>query len=96
MEVRFLKVAQTELDESYDYYEAQIEGLGHAFIAEIITTVKRIKNNPKAWAQLSARTRRCLVNRFPFGIIYQIRDNKVLIVAIAHLHRKPWYWKNRI
>ena len=96
MNVRFLKTAQIELDESFDYYEEQIEGLGHDFIMEVLATVKRIKNNPKAWAQLSVRTRRCLANKFPFGIIYQVRDNEILIVAIAHLHRKPGYWKNRL
>jgi len=96
MDVRFLTTAQIELDESFDFYEEQIEGLGYDFIMEVLATVKRIKNNPEAWTQLSARTRRCLINRFPFGIIYQVRDNEVLIVAIAHLHRKPGYWKNRI
>ncbi len=96
MEVRFLKTAQIELDESFDYYEEQIHGLGHDFMMEFLAAIKRIKNNPKAWARLSLRTRRCLVKRFPFGVIYHIRDDEILIVAIAHLHRKPGYWKNRI
>ena len=96
MEVRFLNAAQIELDEAFYYYEEQIEGLGHDFIKEVLATVKRIKNNPEAWTQLSVRTRRCLTHRFPFGIVYQLRENEILIVAIAHLHRKPGYWKNRL
>jgi len=96
MKIRFLEVAQIELDESFDYYEEQIEGLGHDFLKEILAAIKRIKTNPNAWSRLSKKTHRCLTNRFPFGVIYQIRDDEILIVAIAHLHRKPWYWMNRI
>ena len=53
MDVRFLTTAQIELDESFDFYEQQIEGLGYDFIMEVLATVKRIKNNPEAWAIIS-------------------------------------------
>jgi len=94
-EIRFLSVAQQEMDESFAYYEQQIMGLGHDFLAEILAALKRIKKNPEAWHSFSDRTRRCQVNRFPFGIIYQLRENEIIVVAVAHLHRKPEYWKNR-
>lgn len=96
MEIRLLKAAQGELDEGYIYFEEQVKGLGDEFLDEFLKTLKRIKLNPKAWAPLSKRTRRCLFNRFSYGIIYQIREEELLIVAIAHLHRKTQYWKNRI
>ena len=96
MEIRLLKAAQLELDESFIYYEEQLEGLGHEFVSEIETAVKQIKAHSDAWTQFSERTRRYLVKRFPFSVIYQIRKNEILIVAIAHLHRKPMYWKQRI
>ena len=83
------------MDESFAYYEQQVTGLGHDFLAEILATLKRIKENPEAWHSFSNRTRRCLVNRFPFGIIYQLRKDEILVVAVAHLHRKPAYWRNR-
>lgn len=98
MEIRLLKAAQAELDGGFTYYEDQSGGLGYEFIDEIFSTLKRIKNNPTSWAPFSIQTRRCLVHRFPYGIIYQIRetDNEILVVAIAHLHRKPQYWKKRV
>jgi len=42
-------------------------------------------------------SRRCLVYKFPYGVIYQYQEdkNEILIVAIAHLHRKPDYWYSR-
>jgi hypothetical protein len=86
------------MDEAYEHYEGQMSGLGSDFLNEVLTTFKRIKLNPESWSPFSKRTRRCLMKRFPYGIIYQIRENddELLIVAIAHLHRRPGYWKDRI
>jgi len=96
MEIRLLDVAQQEMDESFEFYEEQMAGLGHDFLTEILTAFKRIKQNTDAWTPFSDQTRRCLVNRFPYGIVYQVRVDEILVVAVAHLHRKPGYWKNRI
>jgi hypothetical protein len=96
VEIRLLKPAQAELDDEIIYYEEQVSGLGIEFLDEILKTFKRIKLNPKAWTLFSKRTRRCLVHRFPYGVIYQIRENEILIIAIANLHKKPDYWRDRI
>ena len=96
VEIRLLKPAQTELDDGIIWYEGQVSGLGIEFLGEILETFKRTKLNPDVWASFSKRTRRCLVHRFPYGIIYQIRENEILVIAIAHLHRKPGYWKDRM
>ncbi len=88
--------AKTELNEASDYYEECQAGLGLEFAKEIYSTVYRIIQLPKAWPIFSKNTRKCLVNRFPYGVIYQILDNKILIIAIMHLNREPDYWKDRI
>ena len=49
-----------------------------------------------AWSNISKRTRRCLLNKFPYGVIYQIRDEEILVLAIAHLHRRPGYWNKNV
>jgi len=96
MNVLFLEVAQQELDEAIDYYNHESPELGITFLEEILSTLKLILNHPKAWASCSKRTRRCLTQNFPYGVIYQIKKTKILIIAISHLHRKPNYWKNRL
>ena len=96
LKIRILKLAQQEIDASFEYYEQHMTGLGYDFLHEILAGLKRIEQNPEAWHSFSARTRRCLVNRYPYGIIYQIRKHEILVVAVAHLHRKPGYWKNRL
>ncbi|MBM3132908.1 MAG: type II toxin-antitoxin system RelE/ParE family toxin [Deltaproteobacteria bacterium] len=96
MRIRFLEIAQIELDEAIGYYGYEAPGLGEAFLTEVLNALDRIGKHSEAWQSCSKRTRRCQTRRFPYGIVYQIREDEILIVAIAHLHRKPDYWKGRM
>jgi len=96
MRIRFLEIAQIELDDAIEYYNYEVPGLGDAFLTEVLNTLDRIGKYPEAWQPSSKRTRRCQTRRFPYGIMYQIRRDEILVVAIANLHRKPDYWKDRI
>jgi len=96
MEIRFLAIAQAELDDAIDYYNSKFSGLGNDFLFEVLKTLERIRIFPLAWHPFSENTRRCQISHFPYGVIYQILEEEILIVAIAHLHREPDYWKNRI
>ncbi len=94
-EIIFLEVAEDELDDAYEYYEYQQKSLGERFVNEVYASIELIKFYPFAWQKISTNSRRCLVKSFPYGVIYQIRDEQILIVAIANLNRKPNYWINR-
>ena len=94
--VEFLDVAQNELDDVFEYYEFQQENLGYRFIKEVMHSLELITAYPEAWMQSSSHTRRCLIKTFPYGIIYQKRDDVIIIVAIASLHKEPDYWVSRI
>jgi len=94
--VRFLLAAEQEFIETVKYYNCQNAGLGFEFAAEVRYTLDRIIQYPIAWHKLSLRTRRCRTNRFPYGVIYQMREDRIMIIAIMHLHRKPETWLERI
>jgi toxin ParE2 len=94
--VRFLEAARDDLRGAIRFYESQRKGLGREFRDEIQSTLERIKRLPGAWHPLSKNTRRCRTHRFPYGVIYQETSGEILVVAIAHLHRKPGYWQDRI
>ena len=96
MLVEFLEAAEAEFIEAVDYYNEQSEGLGYEFAAEVKRTIGRTLQYPDAWPKLSARTRRCRTHRFPYGIVYQVREDRILIVAVMHLHRHPETWKSRV
>lgn len=96
MKIDFLDPAKFELIEAIAYYNDQSEGLGFEFAGEVQKTIERIVQYPNAWSSLSQRTRRCRMKRFPYGLIYQIRTDMILIVAIMHFHRNPKAWKARL
>jgi plasmid stabilization system protein ParE len=98
LKITFLPPAERELDEAFDYYEAQKPGLGFEFLEEVWATIERIKHHPGAWGLISQNARRSRTLRFPYGVVYQIRESgiEILIVAIAHLHRQPDYWDSRL
>ena len=90
---RFTSAALSELREATLYYEEKENGLGNAFLDEVDATVERILRFSQAWHPISARTRRCRTHRFPFGILYQIRSDEILITAVMDLRRDPRRWK---
>ena len=96
MNIRFLDVAQQELDEAIAYFNTESPGLGDDFLSETLKALDRIGRHPNAWHPCSVRTRRCLLRRFPYGVIYQVTDGEILIIAIAGLHCQPEYWQERI
>ncbi len=95
MTFSFHPEAEAEFNETIEYYEACEQGLGYDFSIEVFDGIQKIVNYPTAWPLIEEDVRRCLVNRFPFGIIYSIEQSGVFILAVMHLRRHPDYWKNR-
>lgn len=89
MKIRVISYAEQEFAEAVDYYNKQCPGLGYEFAAEVNYAVDRIKSFPYAWPLISSRSRRCIINRFPYGVLYQARQDFILVTAIMHLKRDP-------
>jgi len=79
-----------------EYYNHEVPGLGKDFVAEIRAALERIRHFPKGWHPLTENVRRCRLRRFPYGLIYAVLDQEIVIVAVAHLHRRPDYWRKRL
>jgi len=96
MKIEFLEAAEIELDEAFKWYEAQQKKLGMQFLTEFDAAIRRISAYPKLYALLENEVRRCLIKRFPYGVLYGIDADTIVIIAVAHLHRKPNYWVERV
>jgi hypothetical protein len=74
--VRFLEIAEIELDQAIRWYGAQAPGLGNAFLIEVLSAADRIARRPEAWQPLGEGVRRCRLGRFPYGLILHRRQRR--------------------
>ncbi len=96
MKHKLLTPAALEIEEAVNYYEEKEAGLGSALLNEYEKSLELIANFPYAWPIIGEENeRRCLIERFPFGIIYKIINNSLIIGAFMNLRKKPDYWKDR-
>jgi len=96
MRWKFHPEAAEEYLEACRHY-AGIEGkLGLAFAREVETVIHQIVQHPTAWPVIEEDVRRHLLKRFPYGIHYTVEEDFVLIASVAHLKRRPDYWRNRL
>ena len=95
MNIRFLTLAQKEVDESVRWYNEQAS-LGRDFLDELDRAVRLIRSHPLAATQIEPEIRRCLLHRFPYALIYGIDQETIVVIAVAHLHRRPRYWSDRV
>jgi len=96
MNIRLLEPAQAELDEAIAWCAEQAVGLGDAFLIEALKTIQLIKQFPRAWHPLTPEIRRCRLRRFPYSVIYTQDGFDLLVLAVAHQHCKPGYWRSRL
>jgi hypothetical protein len=96
MNLRFLSPAEQELDDAVAWYNQQADGLGNEFLDELDRAIRRIATYPLSCQEIDPGLRRCLLARFPYGLVYGMDGDMLIVVAIAHLHRQPRYWSNRI
>ncbi len=95
MKVIFSKYARQELNDAAHYYELEYEGLGRRFRQEVKKAAIRISEYPKAWSAERGDVRKCLLHKFPYKLLYSIEEDHIFVIAVAHQHRKPYYWIER-
>lgn len=95
MRCRFHPETEAELNDAVDYYDESQVVLGLEFAKEVYAAIESICEFPFAWSPLSRNTRRRLLKRFPYGVVYQPKGDERIIIAVMQLNRKPGYWRNR-
>lgn len=95
--IEFHADAASEYDAAFDWYLERSADAAIAFSEEVERALDQIVHSPHRWAIDQSETRRFLLRRFPYLVIYRERgDAAIQIVAIAHTSRQPGYWKQRI
>jgi plasmid stabilization system protein ParE len=85
----------TEYAESVQYYMERRVEVAQAFIDAVEDAVYRIRESPTRYIVIDEDVRRCMIRKFPYGILYTIEQDYILILAVMHCSREPGYWKSR-
>jgi plasmid stabilization system protein ParE len=88
--------ALRELREAVEYYKAISPELVADFYQEMERLIHEVCLHPRLFRQFDPPARRHFSNRFPYGIIYLAEPDRVWIIAIMPLKRKPAYWRTRV
>jgi toxin ParE1/3/4 len=88
--------AAKEAFEAQDWYAARDEFASTAFGHEVDLVIRRITEAPDRYPPYLYGTRRILLPRFPFGVVYLEHGYLVWIVAVAHQRRRPGHWRQRL
>ena len=96
MEIRFLSVANREVDDAVKWYESKEEGLSREFLDELDRVVRIVRLYPQAGMQIEPDVRRFPLTRFPYSLIYGIDEQTIVVLAVAHQQREPRYWADRV
>jgi plasmid stabilization system protein ParE len=94
--VVYHRLAASELIKAGVFYERRRPWLGEAFLAAVDATRDKIRENPARGRQEAAGLRSLKVRRFPYRLFYDEQPERLWIVAVAHLARRPGYWVRRI
>jgi plasmid stabilization system protein ParE len=86
-------IAEREVEHAARWYEARVEGLGQAFVEEVLRAFVAIEAGPETFPFLREPYRRKLLDRFPYAVIYKVTANRVYVRAVAHGRRRPGYWE---
>ena len=84
--------AVREVKEAHDWYETQREGLGEKFLGEFEKVLAVLEEHPLRFPVLHATVRRALTRRFPYAILFRIRDEQVVVLSVMHHARDPRRW----
>jgi len=96
MRVLFEPEAAVELAEATAYFAYQSTQAADGFLADVAAAKLLLLQVPRAGWPLRGNFRRLLLKTFPYQLIYRAVEEDIRIYAVAHLKRKPGYWRKRL
>jgi plasmid stabilization system protein ParE len=93
--VRFHEAARAELLSEVQYYASISPELGRRLAIAVEQAAQLAAEFPEMGSPYKHGTRRVFPTRFPFSMVYVVRESEVYVVALAPFRRKPGYWRGR-
>jgi plasmid stabilization system protein ParE len=94
--ILFRSEVEVEITEAAEWYEARGRGLGADLVRAFDAELSSIDRNPLRYRRIHGEARRAPLRRFPYGIIYTVTGDEILVVACIHVRRDPESWQRRL
>ena len=94
--VEFIPEALREIDDAFEWYLQRSVQAAEAFVRETTSAFALIASSPTVWPRFEAGTRRYVLRKFPYSVIYHEIPGGIEVVAVAHHKRRPRYWRRRL
>ena len=92
----FHAAAILEIREAIFWYQARNPDAAHQFRNEVKRAEKMVSTRPHVWPDYLHGTKRYVLHKFPFSLIYMSHEDSLVGLAVAHSRRRPGYWKDRM
>lgn len=84
-----------DIEEAFEWYESKRVGLGKALVIELDSVLEKVKRSPYHYQELDFGLRGVLLKRFPYKVIFQLSNTRIIVLAIFHQKRDPRRLTNR-
>ena len=94
--VQIHPAALEEAEGAADWYAERSRRAAEAFLNELDRATRQIAEHPERFPAFEFGTRRIVLHKFPYVLVYRESDTSLEIIAVAHGRRRPGYWRNRV
>ena len=94
--LRIRSEAQEEINSAFEYYLQRNPTVADAFLTQIEIALKQIVAHPNFHPPYTKNSRRNILEKFPYSVIFREKEETILVVAVAHAKRRFGYWLSRI
>ncbi len=95
MRIVFHPEAEREVVAHEQWYRERSEVAAQGFLLELDAALRAVAESPARWPVHARGERRYVLPRYPFSLLYRVRNDMVFIAAVAHQSRRVGYWRNR-
>lgn len=96
LRVELLPEAIQEVQDAFDWYQEQSPKVAGEFLLEVDLSIRKVCLYPQMWAKFVRGTRRYILRKFPYSLIYRESKERIQVIAFAHHKRNPQYWAARL
>jgi len=93
---RFHPEARIEADAAFEYLRSKSPVAALNFDEKLDAAYRAMRKSSRLHAPYLHGTRRVLLDRFPYFVVFRERLHDIQIIAVAHAKRRPGYWAKRL